>query len=120
MLVAEFIILGIVVGILAGMVGVGGGIMLIPALVYFFHFSQKTAIGTTLALMIPPIGIFAAWSYYKADAVNIKAALFIALGFMVGSFLSAHLASQTDDKVLTKIFGVFLLAASIKMLFFSR
>jgi uncharacterized protein len=70
--------------------------------------------------MIPPIGIFATWVYYKAGAVNLKAALFIALGFLAGSFISAHLGSHADDRLLTKAFGLFLLAIAIKMLFFTR
>lgn len=117
---SEFILLGLIAGVMAGLVGVGGGILIVPALVYLFHFSQKTAQGTTLALLVPPIGIFAAWAYYKAGSVNLKAAAFIAVGFVVGSFLSAHFASHTSDKMLTRTFGVFLLAVSVKMLFFAR
>jgi uncharacterized membrane protein YfcA len=116
MVVLAFIVLGLVAGALAGLVGVGGGIVIVPALVYLFHFSQKTAQGTTLALLVPPIGILAAYAYYKAGHVDIKAALLIILGFIVGSFLSAHFVSNIDDSSLTRIFGAFLLVVSIKML----
>lgn len=116
MLVAAFIFLGLIAGALAGLVGVGGGIVIVPALVYLFHFSQKTAQGTTLALLVPPIGILAAYAYYKAGHVDINAALLIILGFIAGSFLSAHFVSNIDDSNLTRIFGAFLLVVALKML----
>lgn len=112
------IVLGVVAGLLAGVVGVGGGIIIVPALVYLFHFSQKSAQGTTLALLIPPIGFFAAWAYYKAGQVNIKAAAFIVLGFIAGSYLGAKFATELPDKHLSKAFGAFLIIVGIKMLFF--
>jgi uncharacterized protein len=113
-----FVVLGVIAGLLAGIVGVGGGIIIVPALVYLFQFSQKSAQGTTLALLIPPIGFFAAWAYYKAGQVNIKAAAFIIVGFIVGSYLGAKFATQLPDKQLTKAFGAFLIIVGIKMLFF--
>ena len=116
MLVAAFILLGLIAGLLAGLVGVGGGIIIVPALVYLFHFTQKTAQGTTLALLVPPIGILAAYAYYKADAVDIKAAGIIIIGFVIGSFISAHYASHFNDVRLARIFGVFLLIVALKMI----
>ena len=116
MVVLAFIVLGLIAGGLAGLVGVGGGIVIVPALIYLFHFSQKTAQGTTLALLVPPIGILAAYVYYKSGHVNISAALFIILGFILGSFLSAHFASSIDDSALTRVFGAFLLIVALKML----
>ena len=116
MLIAAFIALGLLAGMLAGLVGVGGGIIIVPALVYLFHFSQKTAQGTTLALLVPPIGILAAYAYYKAGAVDIKAAVTIIIGFVAGSYLSARFASHINDTQLARIFGVFLLAAALKMI----
>ncbi|MEX2006688.1 MAG: sulfite exporter TauE/SafE family protein [Candidatus Saccharimonadales bacterium] len=112
------IILGLVSGLLAGVVGLGGGIIIVPALVLLFGFSQKLAQGTTLALLIPPIGFFAAWAYYKAGHVNVKAAAFIIIGFILGSYLGAKFATQVPDKQLTKVFGAFLIIVGIKMLFF--
>lgn len=116
MLVLLFMILGLVAGALAGLVGVGGGIIIVPALIYLFHFSQKTAQGTTLALLVPPIGFLAAWTYYRAGEVNVKAALFIICGFILGSYLSSHFATTIQDKQLTRIFGGFLLLVAVKML----
>lgn len=116
MLIAAFILLGLLAGLLSGLVGVGGGIIIVPALIYLFHFSQKTAQGTTLALLVPPIGILAAYAYYKVGAVDIKAAGIIIIGFVVGSFISAHFASRFNDVELARIFGVFLLIVALKMI----
>jgi uncharacterized membrane protein YfcA len=110
-----FILLGIVAGALAGVFGIGGGLLLVPALVFFFHFTQKTAQGTTLALMIPPIGFFAAYAYYKAGQVNVKAALFIIIGFLVGSYFGAHFATMIPDKKLHRAFAVLLILAGARM-----
>src|SRR3982750_1795544 len=104
MLTLMFILLGIAAGALAGVFGIGGGLLLVPALVYMFGFSQKSAQGTTLALMIPPIGFFAAYAYYKAGQVNIKAAVFIIVGFLIGSYFGAHFATMLPDKKLHKAF----------------
>lgn len=111
-----FILLGIFAGALAGMIGIGGGIIIVPALIYLFSFSQKMAQGTTLALLVPPIGILAAWTYYKAGFVDVKAAAFIITGFIIGSFFAARYAVNIEDSLLTKIFGVFLLAVAVKMI----
>lgn len=116
LLEAAFILLGLVGGAAAGVFGVGGGIVLVPALVYLFSFSQKTAQGTTLALMIPPIGFFAAYNYYKTGHVNIKAAAFIIVGFLVGSYFGAHWATMLPDKKLSRAFAVLVILAGIRML----
>lgn len=108
--------LGLIAGALAGIVGVGSGVLIVPVLVYLFGFSQKMAQGTTLALLIPPIGIFAAYNYFKAGQVDIKAAIFIIIGFLVGSFVSSHYAVGLQSTQLTRIFGFFLLAIAIKMI----
>lgn len=110
------IVLGLVSGALAGVLGVGGGVIIVPALIYLFHFSQKTAQGTTLALLVPPIGILAAYAYYRAGHVDVKAAVLIIIGFLAGSFLSAHFANNINEVYLTRIFGAFLLLVALKML----
>lgn len=111
-----FILLGLVAGALAGVLGIGGGIIIVPALIYLFSFSQKMAQGTTLALLIPPIGILAAWTYYKAGYVDIRAAGYIIIGFIIGSFFVSRFAVNFQDSLLTKIFGVFLLIVGVKMI----
>src|SRR5674536_125783 len=80
------IVIGIITGVMAGMLGIGGAIIMIPALVFFLGISQQTAQGTSLAVMLPPIGIIAAYNYYKAGEVNIKFAIVLAIFFLVGSY----------------------------------
>ena len=111
------IILGIVAGIVSGLVGVGGGVLIVPVLVLIFHFSQKEAQGTTLALLVPPIGIFAAMTYYRAGFVNVKAAALIVLGFVIGSIFGSKLAVHISTTTSSRVFGAFLLVVSIKLLF---
>jgi len=74
--------IGIITGVMAGMLGIGGAIIMIPALVFFMGFSQQTAQGTSIAVMLPPVGILAAMNYYKAGHVNIKFALILAVCFL--------------------------------------
>ena len=112
------ILLGVIAGWLSGLIGIGGGVIIIPALVLLFGFSQHQAQGTTLALLVPPIGILAAWSYYRRGDVNIEAALFIVIGFLIGSVFGARMAAGLSDLVLKKIFGVSLLLIAIRMIFF--
>ena len=112
-----YALLGLVAGVLGGLVGIGGGTIIVPALVFLFGFAQHKAQGTTLALLVPPIGILAAWTYYKQGFVDIKAAAFICLGFFLGGLLGARIATGLPAQVLTKIFGVFLLVIAIKMIF---
>src|SRR4030042_6786049 len=111
-----YILLGVVAGIFSGLIGIGGGIIIVPALVLLFGLSQHTAQGTTLALMVPPIGLLAAWTYYKAGFVDLKIAGLICLGFFIGGFIGAKCGTQIPDDTLRKIFGVVLLIASLKMI----
>lgn len=115
------LLIGLTAGILSGMVGIGGGIIVVPALVYFLGFSQATAQGTSLGMMLPPIGILAAYNYYKAGSLDIKYALILGLAFIIGGFIgskvSLGLISETNLK---KLFGSFMLIAAIKMIFFSK
>jgi uncharacterized protein len=110
-----YIILGLSAGILSGVVGIGGGVLIVPALVFLFGFSQQQAQGTTLALLVPPIGIFAAWTYYQHGFVNIKVAVFIALGFILGSIVGARFAVGISNTILEKIFGITLMLIGLKM-----
>ena len=103
------VVLGLAAGTLSGLVGIGGGIIIIPALVMLFGLTQHQAQGTTLALLIPPIGILAAWTYYKQGFVDIPIALYIILGFVAGSYLGAKVATRLNEATLERVFGVFLL-----------
>jgi len=115
------VLIGIFAGILSGMIGVGGGIIIVPALVYFLSLSQHTAQGTSLALMLPPIGILAAMNYYKAGALNIKYAIVIAIAFIIGGFIGSKLSiTYINETMMKRIFGIVLFVAAIKMVFFSK
>ncbi len=111
------VLLGLAAGFISGLIGIGGGSIMIPFLVLVLGMSQHEAQGTTLAIMIPPIGLLAAWTYYKAGYVNIKMAIFVALGFFIGGLLGAALAVRVPDQLLRKIFAVALLGIALKMFF---
>ncbi len=115
------LIIGLSAGVLSGMVGIGGGIIVVPALIYFLGFSQASAQGTSLGMMLPPIGILAAYNYYKAGSLDIKYALILGLAFIIGGFIGSKVSlgfiSETNLK---KLFGSFMLIAAIKMIFFSK
>jgi uncharacterized membrane protein YfcA len=111
-----FVALGAVTGIFSGMVGVGGGIIVVPALIYGFGFSQLLAQGTSTALLLPPIGIFAAYTYYKSGYVDVRAAALICAGFLVGGYFGAKIVIALPKDAVRRIFGGFLLLVSLKML----
>jgi len=102
---------------MAGMLGIGGAIIMIPALVFFMGFSQQMAQGTSLAVMLPPIGIIATYNYYKAGHVDMKVALILAACFLIGSYFGSKYALTLPQATLKKIFGILLLLVAAKMLF---
>ena len=112
-----YLLLGLLTGTLSGLFGIGGAIIIIPTLVLLFKFNQHMAQGTTLALMVPPIGLLAAWTYYKQGFVDFKIAGLICLGFFIGGLIGAKIAVQIPDQILRKMFGIFLLLVSLKMIF---
>lgn len=111
-----YIGLGLVAGIFGGMFGIGGGTILIPALVYLLGLTQHQAQGTTLAILVPPIGLLAAWRYWQAGNVKLSMAGFICLGFFIGGLLGANLVHNISDPMLKKLFGIFLLTISVRMI----
>ncbi len=112
-----YVILGLLAGALSGLIGIGAGVIIIPALIFIFGMSQHMAQGTTLALLVPPIGILAAWTYYRHGYVDFRAAALICSGFFIGGLFGAKLAVQFSNTALEKIFGVALLLISLKMIF---
>jgi uncharacterized protein len=108
--------LGLGTGIASGFVGIGGGIILIPALVLLFGLTQAQAQGTTVALLVLPIGFLAAWNYYTAGLVNFKIVIFVSIGFFIGGFFGSKLAVYMPTAVLQKVFGVVLLAIGVYMI----
>ena len=111
-----YVALGLVAGVLSGIFGIGGGVILIPALVFIFGLTQHQAQGTTLAIMVPPIGLLAALRYYYSGNVKLSMAGFICAGFLVGGLLGAQLIQNVPDALLKKMFGVFLLTISVRMI----
>jgi len=109
-------IIGIAGGLLSGMLGLGGAIIIIPALVVGLGQSQQMAQGTTLAMMVLPISGLAAWQYYKQGQVDLKVALLLAITFFLSSFFGAKLASAIPQEILKKIFAGILIIIAVKML----
>jgi hypothetical protein len=112
-----YVLLGLVAGAFSGLIGVGGGVIIVPALVFLFGMSQHAAQGTTLALLVPPIGLLAAWTYYKEGYVDIHIAALVCLGFFFGGLLGAKFASHLSNLELERVFGVAMLLISLKMIF---
>jgi len=112
-----YLLLGLIAGTFSGLVGIGGGTIIVPALVFLFGFSQHQAQGTTLALLVPPIGLLAAWTYYREGYVDLGVAVLICAGFFLGGLIGAKLAIKLSDVTLERVFGVALLLISLKMIF---
>ena len=110
--------IGLFAGVLSGLVGIGGGVIIVPALIYFMQMSQQQAQGTSLAVLLLPVGILAVYNYYNAGLVDIKAMLIISITFVVGGYIGSKIAITLDQNTLKKIFGVFLLLLSLKILLF--
>ena len=114
------VLIGIAAGMLSGLVGIGGGLIIVPALVYFLGFSQHTAQGTSLAMILLPVGIFAVIFYYKQGHVDIKVVWLLALGFIIGSALGSKVALNLPQETVKKIFAILMIAIAMKMLFLDK
>jgi len=120
---AEIIILiliGIAGGVLSGMFGVGGGIIIVPAFVFFLGMSQHEAQGTSIGLMLLPIGILAAYNYHQSGNMDLKAALIVAFAFVIGGYFGSKLSLTLDQLLIKRIFGALMLFVSVKLMFFSK
>ncbi len=111
-----YVVLGLVAGVFSGLIGVGGGVIIVPALAILFGFSQHTAQGTTLALLVPPIGLLAAWTYYQDGYVDIPVAALICFGFLVGGLFGARFSEHLSNLELERVFGIVMLLISLKMI----
>ncbi len=107
---------GIVAGFIAGGMGVGGGIIIVPAMVFFFGLTQHEAQGTSLAVLLPPISLLAVLKYHKEGYINYRFALILAIAFFLGSYLGGLFAVQLPARTLKKMFGVLMLIAGMKMI----
>jgi len=119
MAVNDFLILlviGLVAGFASGLLGVGGAIIIIPSLVYFMAMPQHMAQGTSLAVLLLPVGIFAVINYYKSGNVNLPFAVIIVLGFLIGSYFSSKMAIDIPEKTIKRLFAALLLLIGLKML----
>lgn len=108
--------IGLIAGILSGMVGIGGGVVIVPALVYFMHISQHQAQGTSLAVLLLPVGVLAVYNYYNKGFIDIKYALIIASTFVIGGYIGSKVSIALDQNMLKKVFGIFMLILSLKMI----
>lgn len=111
-----YIALGLIAGIASGILGIGGGTILIPAMVFIFGLTQHQAQGTTLALMVPPIGLLAALRYYQSGNVQLGMAAFICLGFFFGGLIGASMVQNVPELFLKRLFGAFLLIVALRMI----
>lgn len=119
MSLTEIIVLvltGLIAGFLSGALGIGGAVLTIAAMVFFLGVSQQEAQGTSLAFMLPPVGIMAVISYHKAGYVNWKYAAVLAVMFFIGAYLGSVMTVQLPEKIIKKGFGILLLVISYKMI----
>jgi uncharacterized membrane protein YfcA len=114
------IIIGLAAGMLGGMVGVGGGIIIVPALVYLLAFSQHEAQGTSLGLIVLPVGILGVINYYKEGYVDFRVVGILAIGFIAGSYFGSKFSLSLSQDIVKKIFAVLMIVVAIKMLFFDK
>ncbi|MBD2681301.1 MULTISPECIES: sulfite exporter TauE/SafE family protein [Nostoc] len=114
------LILGLVAGIISGMIGIGGGLVILPALMLFLGFSQHLAQGTTLALLALPVDLLAAWTYYKQGDVDIKVAAILCLGFIFGGWFGAKIGLSLPNEIFNKVFAFLLLISAARILFLSH
>ena len=109
--------IGIVAGILSGMVGIGGGVVIVPLLVYCFGFHQKLAQGTSLAVLLPPTGALAFWQYYRTGNVDLRMAALIVVGLLLGGWVGGGWAQHLSGLALRKGFAVFLMLTALDLWF---
>ncbi len=109
-------VIGLAAGVFGGMVGLGGGVIMIPAMIYFLGMNQISAQGTSLAVMLPPVGILAVMNYYKSGQINLKYALIIAIAFTIGGYFGSKIALTIPVATVKKIFGLALIAIALKMI----
>ena len=110
-----FLAIGMVAGVLSGLFGIGGGILIIPALIFFAEFPTKVALGSSLGAMLLPVGLLGAYAYYQAGNLNIKASVLIAVGLFFGAWLGAKLAHAIPAATLQRMFAMFIVLMAIRL-----
>jgi len=111
------IIIGLCAGILSGLIGIGGGIIMVPMFVIFLGITQHNAQGLSLAVMLPPVTFLAVYNYHKGGDIDWKIALVVSVMFIIGGYFGSKLALQLDQRILKKIFGGLMLIVALKLLF---
>jgi uncharacterized membrane protein YfcA len=114
-MLAVFLAIGLVAGVLSGLFGIGGGILIIPSLIFFVKFHTKLAIGTSLGAMLLPVGLLGAYAYYQQGNLNVRASLLIGLGLFLGAYLGARLAQIVPGATLQRMFAVFIVLMAIRL-----
>ena len=107
--------IGLVAGVLSGLFGIGGGVVMVPALVILLGFGQKTAVGTSLGALILPVAALSVLQYYRADHVDVRVSLLLAAGIFLGSVLGARVALGTSDQILRRLFALLLVAMAVRL-----
>jgi len=118
--IALLVIVGLAAGMLSGLVGLGGGVIIVPALVFLLGFSQHQAQGTSLGILLLPAGIFAVLNYYQKGFIDIKVVLLLFVGFLVGGWLGSKLSLSLPEALLKKVFACALVLIAVKVLFFDK
>ena len=114
--IVELLVLGLVAGVLAGMFGIGGGAIMVPAMMFLVGFSTKMATGTSLAALLLPFGILGVLEYYRQGQVNVTAALLLVVGLFIGAFFGAKLTLSLPDAIVKRAFGGFLIVVALRYL----
>lgn len=111
---------GLAAGVAAGMFGIGGGLIIVPALIFLLGMKEKQAIGTSLAALIPPVGLLGAAEYYRSGYINIKYAALIAVGLFIGAYFGARIVISMPDGLIRRIYAIFLLVIAARMLIMGK
>jgi uncharacterized membrane protein YfcA len=119
-IVLVLLLVGLAAGVLGGLVGIGGGIVIVPALVYFMGYSQKMAQGTSLGILLLPVGILAVWNFYKQGYVDPKAVWLVSAGFVIGGYFGSKIALALPQDTVKKVFACMLIVVAFKMLFLDK
>ena len=114
------LLIGLAAGILGGLIGVGGGIIIVPSLIYFLGFSQKEAQGTSLGILLLPVGILGVLQFYKAGYVDMRTVWLVSFGFLVGSYFGSKIALRFSQETVRKIFAIVMILIALKMIFFDK
>ena len=116
MQIVGLLLIGVLAGVFAGMFGIGGGLIIVPALALLYGMKQHAAVGTSLGALLLPVGALSAWVYWRNGNVNVKYSVLLAAGLLVGAFVGAKLVEPVSDLTLRRMFGAFLLIVSVRML----